>query len=66
MKKLVFTFILLILFITPVNSLVVSKDLVPVEKSNGVSSIISGMNMICKEQKGTQGEVTFKERDGIK
>ena len=49
-----------------INSLVVSKDLAPVEKSDGVSSVISGMNMICKEQKGTQGEVTFKENDGIK
>ena len=66
MKKMIFAFILLIVFITPVNSLVVSKDLAPVEKSDGVSSVISGMNMICKEQKGTQGEVTFKENDGIK
>lgn len=66
MKKMIFTFILLMVFITPVNSLVVSKDLAPVEKSDGVSSVISGMNMICKEQKGTQGEVTFKEIDGIK
>ena len=45
MKKMIFAFILLIVFITPVNSLVVSKDLAPVEKSDGVSSIISGMNM---------------------
>ena len=66
MKKMIFAFILLIVFITPVNSLVVSKDLAPVEKSDGVSSVISGMNMKKKKKKGTQGEVTFKESDGIK